>query len=156
MPTIIEPDTPPTNGRIVIIVSRYNQKVTDALLGGALTEVRAAGFDEEQIDVLYVPGAFELSTAASIAACRKDIAAVICLGCVIQGETPHFDYICQSVATGLMRAGQDSGKPVTFGVITAQTSAQAFERAGGSVGNKGSEAARAALQLLSVFTTWEK
>lgn len=142
--------------RIAILVSRYNQKVTDALLEGALAEARAAGLPEEHIDVLYVPGAFELSAAAKKAAFRSDIAAVICLGCVIQGETPHFDYICQSAAMGVMRAAQDSGKPVTFGVITANTPEQAFERAGGSVGNKGAEAAKAALELLSVFTKWEK
>ncbi|MBU1637705.1 6,7-dimethyl-8-ribityllumazine synthase [bacterium] len=155
MPTLIKSGSLQANSRIAILVSQYHSKITDALLEGALTEVRAAGVPEASIDVLYLPGAFELSVAAKKAASRADISAVICLGCVIQGETPHFDYICRSVAMGIMRAAQDSGKPVTFGVITANTPEQAFERAGGSVGNKGAEAAKAALDLLRVFTKWE-
>ncbi|TFH54718.1 MAG: 6,7-dimethyl-8-ribityllumazine synthase [Candidatus Zixiibacteriota bacterium] len=155
MPRIIKAGPILPSGRIAVIVSRYNDKVTDALLQGALAELRVAGLTEDQIDVLEIPGAFELSVTVKRAVERSDVSAVICLGAVIRGETPHFDYICQAAALGIMRAGQDSGKPVTFGVITANTPAQAFERAGGAVGNKGTEAARAAIELLSVLKQWE-
>jgi 6,7-dimethyl-8-ribityllumazine synthase len=155
MPRIIKPGPATASGKIIVIVSRYNSKITDALLKGALEELSAAGYTDDQIVVLEVPGAFELSNTAKHAANRADTSAVICLGAVIRGETPHFDYISHAVAMGIMRAGQDSGKPVTFGVITANTPAQAFERAGGAVGNKGSEAARAAIELLSVLNQWE-
>jgi len=153
---VIEGKIGDCKGRVAIICSRYNETVTDALCEGALEVLHGAGIGDERIDVIRVPGAFELSGAASHAARREDVDAVICLGAVIRGETPHFDYICQAAAIGIMRAGQDSGKPVTFGVISADTPDQAFERAGGSVGNKGAEAATAALELLSVFHQWEK
>jgi 6,7-dimethyl-8-ribityllumazine synthase len=155
MPQIIKAEPVSQTGMVVVIVSRYNEKVTNALLQGAIKELSDAGISNDRIVVLEVPGAFELPNIAKHAANRVDTSAVICLGAVIRGETPHFDYISQAVAMGIMRAGQDSGKPVTFGVITANTPAQAFERAGGAVGNKGSEAARAAIELLSVLNQWE-
>jgi 6,7-dimethyl-8-ribityllumazine synthase len=152
---VIEPGPFTPTGRVVIVCSRYNSHVTEALLAGALEELKAWSVGENAIDIVRVPGAFELPTAAKLAAAREDTSAVLCLGAVIRGETPHFDIICRAAAIGIMRAGQDSGKPVTFGVITADTPAQAFERAGGQAGNKGAEAARAAMELLSVFKRWE-
>jgi 6,7-dimethyl-8-ribityllumazine synthase len=156
MATEISPAAIQLSGNVVILCSTYNAKVTDALLNGALLVLQNAEIAESNIVVLRIPGAFELSTAAMQAAKRADTELVIALGAVIRGETPHFDYICQAVAFGITRAAQETGKPVTFGVITADTPAQAFEREGGAAGNKGSEAAQAALDLYSVLTQWEK
>lgn len=144
------------SGRIVILRSRYHETITTALLEGAVNEIRSHGIDDAQVDVIAVPGTFELSLAASRVAKRINVDAVVALGCVVRGETPHFDYICQACANGLSRAAEASGKPVAFGVITANTVEQAFERAGGRVGNKGQEAARAALELYSALKQWEQ
>jgi len=142
--------------RIVILRSRYHENVTGALLEGALAELRAAGLDDAQIDTIVVPGAFELPMAAARVVKRIGVDAVIALGCVVRGETPHFDFICEACANGLSRIAETSGKPVAFGVITANTVEQAYERAGGRVGNKGQEAARAALELFSALKQWEQ
>ena len=143
-------------GRVVIIRSRYHETITGALLTGALTELREQGVAESQIDVIEVPGAFELPAAAARVAKRLSVEAVITLGAVVRGETPHFDFICQSCANGLSHVAESTGKPVAFGVITSNTVEQAFERAGGRVGNKGQEAARAALELFSALKQWEQ
>jgi len=143
-------------GRVVIIRSRYHETITGALLVGALTELREQGVADSQIDVIEVPGAFELPAAAARVAKRLSVEAVITLGAVVRGETPHFDFICQSCANGLSRIAESSGKPFAFGVITSNTVEQAFERAGGRVGNKGQEAARAALELFSALKQWEQ
>ncbi|MCB9366090.1 MAG: 6,7-dimethyl-8-ribityllumazine synthase [Calditrichaeota bacterium] len=144
------------SGRTVIVCSSYHANITSALLEGAREELTRAGVPPHKTDLIMVPGAFELPTAAAVAARRINVDLVICLGAVVRGETPHFDFICNSCALGISRAAEDSGKPVTFGVITANTVEQAFERAGGRVGNKGTEAARAALELYSALKHWEK
>lgn len=143
-------------GRIVIVRSRYHENITGALLTGAIAELRENGIADTQIDVIDVPGAFELPAAAARAARRLSVEAIIALGAVVRGETPHFDFICQSCANGLSHIAESTGKPVAFGVITSNTVEQAFERAGGRVGNKGQEAARAALELYSAMKKWEQ
>ena len=134
--------------RIAIIVSRYNEHVTSALLAGAKKTLIESGIAESKIEVHYVPGAFELPLAAQAASMRSNVDAVICLGAVIRGETPHFDYVCSSAAQGILQASLKSGKPIGFGVLTTNTVEQAFARAGGTVGNKGSEAALAVIEMI--------
>ena len=135
---------------IVIVCARFNEAVTQALLRGALAALKERGLTEEQMEVVWVPGSFELPLAANAAAARFDVTAVVCLGAVIRGDTPHFDYVSHAAATGILRAGMDNDKPVTFGVLTTDTPEQAFERAGGRVGNKGTDAANAALDMIKV------
>lgn len=137
--------------RIVIVCARFNETVTGKLLDGAVSALRKSGVNENSIEVVWVPGSFELPLAAQRAAMRPDVAAVVCLGAVIRGETPHFDFVSQAAASGVLRVNLDSGKPVTFGVLTTDTVEQAFERAGGRVGNKGEDAARAALEMVQVL-----
>lgn len=149
-------DSPEFTGRFVVLRSRYHETITEALLNGALAELERAQIARERIDVIEVPGAFELPAAAARVAKRLNVEAVICLGAVVRGETPHFEFICQACANGLSRVAETSGKPVAFGVITSNTVEQAFERAGGRVGNKGAEAARAALELLHSLKQWEQ
>ncbi len=133
--------------RFAIICARFNETVTRALLDGAIAALKAQGAADEAIEVAWVPGSFELPLAAQQAAARIEIDAVICLGAVIRGETPHFDFVSQAAATGILNAGLQSGKPVTFGVLTTNTPEQAFERAGGRIGNKGADAALAAVEM---------
>jgi 6,7-dimethyl-8-ribityllumazine synthase len=138
--------------RLAIICARFNEKVTHALLDGAMKTLLEHGANAEQIEVVWVPGSFELPLAAQQAARRSDISAVICLGAVIRGETPHFDFVSHAAATGILRVSLDSGKPVAFGVLTTDTPEQAFDRAGGKVGNKGADAALAALEMVHLLT----
>ena len=141
---------PDTRHRFVVLYAEWNQQITHALRDGCLQTLKANQVPEKNIQALPVPGSFELSTAAAFYAEKPEVDAVICLGCVIQGETRHFDFICQAVAEGLTRIGIQSKKPVIFGVLTTNTQLQALERAGGSLGNKGCEAAMAALQMLAM------
>jgi 6,7-dimethyl-8-ribityllumazine synthase len=135
--------------RFAIVAARFNEPITKRLLDGALRALTADGVAEAAIDVHWVPGAFELPQAAAHVARSGRYAAVICVGCVIRGATPHFDFIAGQAAAGIQRVGLDTGVPTTFGVITALTEAQALERAGGDVGNRGAEAAEAALEMAS-------
>jgi 6,7-dimethyl-8-ribityllumazine synthase len=137
--------------RFVIVCARFHETVTTKLLEGAVSALKQHGASDGLIEIVWVPGCFELPLAALRAAARPDVAAIICLGAVIRGETPHFDYVSQAAATGILRAGLDSGKPVTFGVLTTNTVEQAFERAGGRVGNKGEDAALAAVEMVHVL-----
>lgn len=131
-----------------IAVAKWNEEITEALYEGALSTLLKLGAKKSNITRVSVPGSYELPLAAQQMAKQKEIAAVICLGCVIQGETPHFDYICQAVANGIMRVNLDSGKPVAFGVLTTLDKKQALERAGGKYGNKGEEAAMTVVEML--------
>lgn len=133
--------------RFAIIVSRYNQDITQRLLEGAQETFRRHEFPAPQIRVDWVPGAFELPLAALTLAKSGEYAGVVCLGAVIQGETTHHDYINHQVAAGIMQAGLTTGVPVAFGVLTCQTWELAMDRAGGKSGNKGVEAATAALEM---------
>lgn len=137
------------NRKIGIVVSSWNSEITEALLDGARTALIAHGIRKQNIVVATVPGSFELPLAAQRLVKQKNIDAVVALGCVIQGDTPHFDYICQAVAKGLMDVGLAANKPVAFGVLTTLNKKQAEERAGGKLGNKGEEAALTALHMLS-------
>lgn len=135
--------------QFAIVVAEWNEEITEALFEGAYASLLAHGVPKENILRRNVPGSFELSLGGLLLAEQKNIDAVICLGCVIQGETPHFDYICQAVAHGITEAGLMTRKPVIFGVLTTNTRQQALDRAGGKHGNKGEEAALSALHMVS-------
>lgn len=135
--------------RIAVVVAEWNEEITEALYEGAVQTLLASGVKRDNIVRKSVPGTFELSLGGLWMAEQQDIHAVVCLGCVIQGETPHFDYICQAVAYGITEAGLRTGKPVVFGVLTTLNKQQALERAGGKFGNKGEEAAITALRMLA-------
>lgn len=134
--------------KFAIIVSEWNETVTESLFSGALETLLRNGAARENIVRKNVPGSFELSLAAQWMAKMEDIDAVICLGCVIQGETKHFDFICDAVAHGLTNVALKYDKPVIFGVLTPNTQKQALDRAGGKHGNKGDEAAITAIKML--------
>jgi 6,7-dimethyl-8-ribityllumazine synthase len=136
--------------RFAIIVSELNTEVTGALYTGAFDTLLKHGAQESNIISVQVPGSFELSLGAQKLAQRDDIDAVICLGCVIQGETRHFDFICQAVADGITNVSLKYNKPVIFGVLTPNTQEQAMDRAGGKHGNKGDEAAITAIKMLAL------
>jgi 6,7-dimethyl-8-ribityllumazine synthase len=134
--------------RVAILSTQWNWAVTEPLLLGAKAVLQEAGLPSESVEEHIVPGAYELPTASKWLAERIDIDAVVALGCIIQGETRHFEFISQAVAQGLSQVGVISGKPVIFGVLTTDTIEQALARAGGEHGHKGREAADAALQML--------
>ncbi len=139
--------------RFVIVVSRFNNFLTDKLLEGAIDCLKRHGADEDQISVAYVPGAFEIPYVAAKLAEKKDNDAVICLGAIIRGATPHFDFISAESAKGIAKIGMDSGKPVIYGVVTTDTIEQAIERAGTKAGNKGWDAAAAAIEMINLYET---
>jgi 6,7-dimethyl-8-ribityllumazine synthase len=134
--------------KFAIVVSAWNEAITGALLSGALEALNKAEVPIAQIIIKTVPGTFELALGAQREAQKEDIDAVICLGCVIQGETRHFDFICDATANGIIQVGLKYNKPVIFGVLTTENEQQALERAGGKLGNKGYEAGITALQML--------
>jgi 6,7-dimethyl-8-ribityllumazine synthase len=134
--------------RFAIVVSRFNSFVTDPLLAGALHALKQRGADLQQIDVVHVPGAWELPMAAhALAARTRKPDAIICLGAVIKGETPHFDYVAGEAARGIAAASAETGIPMAFGVLTTNTVEQATDRAGGKGGNKGFDAAMTAIEM---------
>jgi 6,7-dimethyl-8-ribityllumazine synthase len=134
-----------------IVVSRYNGEITNRLLDGAMAALEDAGVTRDRLDVMAVPGAFELPLGAMALAKTRRYSCVVAVGCVIRGDTPHFDYVCSEAASGLQLAGLETGVPVAFGVLTCDTEEQAEARAGGEHGNKGAEAARSALEMADVF-----
>jgi 6,7-dimethyl-8-ribityllumazine synthase len=138
------------NARIGIAVSEWNTEVTGALRDGAREILKHAEVRDENITEISVPGSFELILASQKLAQRNDIDAVIAIGCVIQGETKHFDFICDAVANGIANVNLKFDKPVIFGVLTPNTQQQALDRAGGIHGNKGGEAAYTALRMLDI------
>jgi len=135
----------PATRRVALVVSRYHELITGKLLEGARACCREHGVKDDHIDVLWTPGAFELPVVAEAAASSGRYAAIVALGCVIRGETPHFDYVAGEAARGLGNVALAHQVPVGFGVLTVDTQDQAEARAGGSAGNKGFEAAEAAL-----------
>ncbi len=137
--------------RIAVVVSEWNTEVTSSLLQGCVKTLEKGGISQSDVVIVNVPGSFELILGSQKMAMKSDIDAVICLGCVIQGETRHFDFICQGVADGIAQVGLKFNKPVVFGVLTTNNQAQALERAGGVHGNKGSEAAYTALRMIEEF-----
>lgn len=149
--TLFEGDLLVRDASFAIVVSRWNELITRRLLEGALETFRRHGGSEENITVLWVPGSFELPLVADRLAKSGKYQAVCCLGAVIQGSTMHHDYINHQVAAGIMRSSQESGVPVLFGVLTCETMEQAMDRAGGKVGNKGGEAALAAIEMVNLL-----
>jgi len=135
--------------KVAIVVSEWNTEITEALYEGAYSTLIEKGLKKENIIKKYVPGSFELSIGAQKMAALKEIDAVICVGCVIRGETSHFDFICQAVATGITDVSLKYDKPVIFGVLTTENKQQAFDRAGGKHGNKGDEAGITAVKMIN-------
>jgi 6,7-dimethyl-8-ribityllumazine synthase len=131
-----------------IVVAEWNDEITEPLFDGAYHALIELGAIKENITRKNVPGSFELPLGAQQMAEQKNIDAVICIGCVIQGDTPHFDYICQAVSYGIMKVSLKFNKPVAFGVLTTLNKNQALERAGGKLGNKGEEAALTVVKML--------
>ena len=139
--------------RIAIVVSRFNDFVTERLLDGAQQLLREQGLTPGDIEILRVPGAFEIPMAAQRVAEGGRVAAVVCLGCLIKGATPHFDYISSACAHGITAAAAATGVPMSFGVLTTNSVEEAVERAGPGDDNKGREAAQAALEMARLFAT---
>ena len=137
--------------RYGIVAGRFNGFISESLLKGALDGLRRHGVDEDRIDVVWVPGAFEIPLAARKMAASGIYDAVICLGCVIRGATPHFDYVAGEAAKGIADAARDTGVPVIFGVLTTENLEQAIERAGTKSGNRGWDAALAALEMADLM-----
>lgn len=137
--------------KIAIAVSRFNQPVIEPLLQGALSALEDRGIKDSDIDIVEVPGAFELPLAAQRLAALDQYSGIIALGAVIRGETPHFDYVSEACAAGLMQVSLTQDIPVMFGVLTTDTAEQAFDRVGGKKGNKGTDAAVALLDFLDAL-----
>lgn len=141
-------DGPLPDGKIAIIASRYNEAICDALVEGSIETLTAAGYDENSIVVIRVPGAWELALTTKQVLQNPDVIAAISLGTVIQGETTHDEHINREVSHSLMKLGMETGFPIGFGLLTCRTLEQAINRSGGTVGNKGNEAAEAVLEML--------
>jgi 6,7-dimethyl-8-ribityllumazine synthase len=137
--------------RFAIVVSRFNEEITEGLLRGARAVFADASVRDEDLTVVRVPGAFEIPIAAQRLAETGDYDAIVCLGCLIKGDTMHFEYIAEAASQGIVQAAAATGVPMTFGVLTTMTEEQAVERSGNSAGNKGREAAAAALEMATLF-----
>lgn len=151
----IEGDMVARGARFALVAARFNEVFAEQLLGGAVDALVRHGADESDITVVRCPGSFELPQVAARLADSGDYDAVICLGVLIRGATSHFDYIASHATAGIGRAGVDSGVPVTFGVLTCETVEQALERSGSKAGNKGAEAALAAVEMANLFDQLE-
>ena len=148
---MIEGQYTEADGRYAIVVGRFNQFVVDSLVEGAVDALVRHGVDEDNITAIRVPGAYEIPLAAQAVAEKGDVDAIIALGAVIRGSTPHFDYVAGESASGLNKVQMDTGVPCAFGVLTVDTIEQAIERAGTKAGNKGAEAALVAIEMVSVL-----
>jgi len=151
MPNILSGDSSPVSGRFAIVVSRYNEHITGKLLTGAVETLQAAGVADGDIDVAWVPGAWEIPMVAQRFAQSEEYVAVLCLGAVIKGETTHDEHINRQVSLSLGQIALATDVPVLFGVLTCNTVEQAIHRAGGNVGNKGVECAEAALEMVRLL-----
>jgi len=147
----IEGSTTAAGRRVAVIVSKYNDFVTDRLQAGAVAALTGAGVAQGDITVVRVPGAFEIPLAAQHAAESGRFDAIVCLGCLIRGETPHFEYIASAVSQGLTTAAAATGVPMAFGVLTTNSAEEAVARAGDGPGNKGHEAALAAIAMADII-----
>ena len=152
MPKVLEGTLLAGNVRVAIVVSRFNDFVTERLLEGAIDTFRRHGISDDKITVVRVPGSFEIPLPAKLLAESGEFAAVVCLGAVIQGETSHHEYINHPMASAIMQASLTSGIPVTFGVLTCPTMELAIDRAGGKAGNKGVEASLAAIEMINLLS----
>jgi 6,7-dimethyl-8-ribityllumazine synthase len=153
MPKVFEGQLTAAGLRFAIIVSRFNSFVTERLLAGAMDALTRTGAGPDLIDVIKVPGSWEIPLAAVELARGRRYDAVICLSAVIRGDTPHFDYVAAEVAKGVAHASYETGVPVTFGVLTTNTLEQAIDRAGAKGGNKGFDAAMAAIEMANLLRT---
>lgn len=151
MPRVFEGKPVGAGGRFAVVASKFNREVTDRLVDGALSALREGGVADDEVDLVWVPGAFEIPLTAQRLADSGEYVAVICVGAVIRGDTDHYAYICESATLGILDAGMSTGVPVLYGVLTCQTEELARERAGGKEGNKGRDAALAALEMVSLF-----
>lgn len=151
MPNIIESTLRADGKKFAIVVSRFNDFITERLTGGAVDALVRSGADDKNIDIIKVPGAFEIPLLAQRAAASKKYDAIICLGAVIRGATPHFDYVCAEVTKGVAMVSMNASMPVIYGVVTTDTIEQAIERAGTKAGNKGWDAAVAAIEMANLM-----
>lgn len=156
MPKVVEASLVAKGKKFAIVVSRFNDFITDKLVGGAVDALVRSGTLDKDIDVVKVPGAFEIPLVAKQLAVHKKHDAVICLGAVIRGATPHFDYVSAEVSKGIAAASMETGMPIIFGVVTTDTLEQAIERAGSKSGNKGWDAALAAVEMANLMGAVEK
>ena len=153
MPNLIEGRLLGEGKKFALISSRFNDFITDKLVGGALDALVRSGVDDDDIDLLKVPGAFEIPLVAKKAVATGKYDAVICLGAVIRGSTSHYDYVCAEASKGIAQVSLESGTPVIFGIITTDTIEQAIERAGTKAGNKGWSAAVSAVEMTNLMDT---
>ena len=151
MPTVYQGTPTASPGRLAIVVSRYNESITSRLLSGAMETLLAAGVPDEAVEVAWVPGAWEIPLVADRLANSGRYKAVLCLGAVIRGETTHDQHINRAVSLQLAESSVHAGIPILFGILTCDTLEQAIHRSGGNVGNKGSECAKAALEMMSLL-----
>jgi 6,7-dimethyl-8-ribityllumazine synthase len=149
-------DYSPPAGRFAIVAARFNALVTQALLAGCRDALTRHGVAEDRIDVAWVPGSFEVPLVARRLAAGGRYAAVVCLGCVIRGETSHYDHVAGQAAAGVMQAGLATGVPVIFGILTTDTVEQALNRAGLKSGNKGADAALAAIEMVNLLSRLDR
>ena len=155
VPRVIEGQLNADGHRVGIVVARFNALIGNELLGGALDCLGRHGVDTDTVDVVWVPGAFEIPLMARKMAASGSYDAVVCLGAVIRGSTPHFDYVANEAAKGIAAASQETGVPVIFGVLTTDTIEQALERAGTKAGNKGWDVAMGAIEMVNVIRSLE-
>jgi 6,7-dimethyl-8-ribityllumazine synthase len=155
MPKIIEGNLLAEGKRFALIVSRFNDFISEKLLSGAIDALKRSGARDEDLEVIKVPGAFEIPLIAKKIALLQKHHAIICLGAVIRGSTPHFDYVSAEVSKGVASVSLESGMPVIFGVLTTDTIEQAIERAGTKAGNKGWSAAISAIEMANLITAIE-
>ncbi len=148
---VIEGDFAPSNGRYALVVGRFNSFVVESLVSGALDTLRRHGVSDDRITIIRAPGAFEIPLVCQRVAQQKQYDAIIALGAVIRGGTPHFEYVAGECTKGLAQVMMDASVPVAFGVLTVDTIEQAIERAGTKAGNKGAEAALSALEMVSLL-----
>lgn len=143
-----------TNENFCIVVSRFNEFITSKLLSGTLDELKRHGASDSNIDIVWCPGAFEIPFIAKKCAATKKYDAIIAIGAVIKGSTSHYDYVCAEVSKGVASVGLETGVPVIFGVLTTDNIEQAIERAGTKAGNKGSDAAKSAIEMVNLLSNF--
>ncbi len=156
MPNIIQSNLISEGLKVAIVVSRFNDFITERLVGGAVDALTRSGTNDSDIDIIKVPGAFEIPLLAQKAVATGRYDAIICLGAVIRGATPHFDYVCSEVTKGVAHVSMAASIPVIFGVVTTDTIEQAIERAGTKAGNKGFDCALAAVEMANLMTIMDE
>jgi 6,7-dimethyl-8-ribityllumazine synthase len=155
MPTI-DGDLTTPSGRFAIVAAKFNREIVDKLVAGALAGLKQQGVADDAVDLVHVPGSFEIPLIAQQLAASGRYVAVICLGAVIRGETDHYDYVARGATDGILQATLSTGVPVIFGVLTCQTEEMALARAGGREGNKGFDSALAAIEMVNLLRKLEK